>query len=237
MCRSAISLPMLRLPECSISHTWPSSSDVSSMKWLPPPSEPICCFALRSRSCTSSCSAPNAPQNRSQPANRPWLSLRRRTSGIDLCAEKPTGIACSTARRSACRSSGRSAVVRLVRTACMPQPMSTPTAAGDTALRIATTEPTVAPLPRWTSGITRRPCTHGSREMLRSWSSACCSTSSTRAHIRVSACAPGRRTGSASVSMVSILLFPPGSRDGRCATSSTNGEHPLQESNLRPPRS
>jgi hypothetical protein len=29
----------------------------------------------------------------------------------------------------------------------MPQPMSTPTAAGDTASRIAITEPTVAPLP------------------------------------------------------------------------------------------
>jgi hypothetical protein len=32
-------------------------------------------------------------------------------------------------------------------TAVIPQPMSTPTAAGDTAFRIAMTEPTVAPLP------------------------------------------------------------------------------------------
>ena len=40
----------------------------------------------------------------------------------------------------------------------MPQPMSTPTAAGMIAPRVGITEPTVAPLPRWTSGIT---ATHG----------------------------------------------------------------------------
>jgi hypothetical protein len=36
----------------------------------------------------------------------------------------------------------------------MPQPMSTPTAAGTIAPRVAITVPTVAPLPRCTSGIT-----------------------------------------------------------------------------------
>ena len=35
----------------------------------------------------------------------------------------------------------------------MPQPMSTPTAAGMIAPRVGMTEPTVAPLPRWASGI------------------------------------------------------------------------------------
>ncbi len=35
----------------------------------------------------------------------------------------------------------------------MPQPMSTPTAAGITAPLVGITEPTVAPMPTWTSGI------------------------------------------------------------------------------------
>ena len=43
--------------------------------------------------------------------------------------------------------------MRLVRTAAIPQPMSTPTADGLTASRIAITEPTVAPNPTWTSAI------------------------------------------------------------------------------------
>lgn len=60
---------------------------------------------------------------------------------------RPTGIACSIFERSRDRSPGRSFAVRDVFTADMPQPMSTPTAAGHTAPRIAMTEPTVAPLP------------------------------------------------------------------------------------------
>ena len=40
-----------------------------------------------------------------------------------------------------------------VRTAIMPQPMSTPTAAGMIAPSVGMTDPTVAPLPRWASGI------------------------------------------------------------------------------------
>ena len=43
--------------------------------------------------------------------------------------------------------------MRLVRTAIMPQPMSTPTAAGTIAPLVAMTEPTVAPLPKCTSGM------------------------------------------------------------------------------------
>ena len=35
----------------------------------------------------------------------------------------------------------------------MPQPMSTPTAAGMIAPSVGITDPTVAPLPRWASGI------------------------------------------------------------------------------------
>jgi len=51
----------------------------------------------------------------------------------------------------------------------MPQPMSTPTAAGATASFIAITLPTVAPFPKWTSGMTATWWkTHGSAAMLRS---------------------------------------------------------------------
>jgi len=71
------------------------------------------------------------------------------------------------AERSAARLSGRSEAVRVVRAAIMPQPMSTPTAAGTMAPTVGTTEPTVAPLPRCTSGITAiQRCTKGSFAML-----------------------------------------------------------------------
>lgn len=43
------------------------------------------------------------------------------------------------------------------RTAFMPQPISTPTAAGMIALSVAMTVPTVLPLPRWQSGISATP--------------------------------------------------------------------------------
>ena len=71
MCRSASSLPMFRLPECSMSQTrpasWPSCSTQSSMKWFPPPSVPICCRALCSRFWTPACSCGNLAQNAVQP--------------------------------------------------------------------------------------------------------------------------------------------------------------------------
>ena len=50
--------------------------------------------------------------------------------------------------------SGRSSRVNGVFTATIPQPMSTPTAAGMIAPLVASTVPTVAPLPKWQSGIT-----------------------------------------------------------------------------------
>ena len=55
--------------------------------------------------------------------------------------------------RSAARESGSCAAVSEVRIAIMPQPMSTPTAAGTMAPLVAITEPTVAPRPRCTSGM------------------------------------------------------------------------------------
>lgn len=49
--------------------------------------------------------------------------------------------------------SGRSAPVRLVRCAIMPHPISTPTAAGMIAPFVGITDPTVAPMPQWQSGM------------------------------------------------------------------------------------
>jgi len=46
--------------------------------------------------------------------------------------------------------------VNWVRTAAMPQPMSTPTAAGMIAPSVGITDPTVDPLPRCASGISAR---------------------------------------------------------------------------------
>ena len=58
--------------------------------------------------------------------------------------------------------------MRLVRTAIIPQPMSTPTAAGMMASLVGMTLPTVAPIPQCTSGMTAtQPWTKGSRATLR----------------------------------------------------------------------
>src|SRR5687768_8081326 len=54
--------------------------------------------------------------------------------------------------------------LRFVFTAAMPQPMSTPTAAGATAPRSAITEPTVAPMPTCTSGMTATWCATQGRD-------------------------------------------------------------------------
>jgi hypothetical protein len=68
-------------------------------------------------------------------------------NAVALCWPNPTGTTASMRDRSPRRVSGRSLAVSEVRTAAMPQPMSTPTAAGETASRNAITEPTVAPFP------------------------------------------------------------------------------------------
>jgi hypothetical protein len=60
----------------------------------------------------------------------------------------------SIAARTPDRLSGSWLAVIDERTALMPQPMSTPTAAGEMACSMAITEPTVAPLPQCTSGMT-----------------------------------------------------------------------------------
>ena len=58
----------------------------------------------------------------------------------------------------------RASARRSSRRAAMPQPMSTPTADGITAVSVAMTDPIVAPIPKWASGIRARwPARIGSR--------------------------------------------------------------------------
>ena len=59
----------------------------------------------------------------------------------------------SIALRILDRFAGRSDAASVSRTAFIPQPMSTPTAAGMIACRVGITLPTVAPIPACTSGI------------------------------------------------------------------------------------
>src|ERR1700740_513299 len=68
------------------------------------------------------------------------------TSPLPPCCVRPCGTAFSMAVRIPLRSSGRSRAFRSVCTAIMPQPMSTPTAAGIIAPLGGITLPTGAPL-------------------------------------------------------------------------------------------
>jgi hypothetical protein len=120
------------------------------------------------------------------------LELRRelRPGGIDrppgsrAPGARPCGTARSIAERSGARLSGRSAAPRVVLQAIIPQPMSTPTAAGMMARRVGITEPTVAPMPKCTSGIAAM-ClnTTGRRAAFCSWRFASSSTGTPRVHI------------------------------------------------------
>ena len=181
---SASAAPMPRLPEWSISQTLSSVSRQTSMKWLPPPSVPSWQATLFAqavhRARRARGSRPSAPRRRRAARRRRSPRRPRRW------AARPTGMARSMAARSRRRSSGRSSLVRLVSTAAMPQPMSTPTAAGATAPRMAITEPTVAPRPAWTSGMTATWCaTQGRAATFLSWVMTCESTSCRGAQTRM----------------------------------------------------
>ena len=102
----------------------------------------------------------------------------------------------------------------MVRTAIIPQPMSTPTAAGMIALVVAITLPTVAPIPACTSGIT---ATHlwmkGSWATRRSWASASASKGTPTVHALIGAAPVSRVTWEVVVVSVvivsSMLVFMP----------------------------
>ena len=167
-----MALPMPRLPECSIAQTRFSSSRHTSMKWLPPPSVPSWCTQLDF-----------LPMRLPMPPCLPrifcsgfWNALAAcERASRSPCCPNPTGTSRVTWPKTFFNDdSSSSLAVSEVRVAIMPQPMSTPTAAGMMALLVGITEPTVAPIPRCTSGIAATWwCTIGRREMLTScWRAA-----------------------------------------------------------------
>lgn len=103
-------------------------------------------------------------------------------------ADRPCGTAFSIAERMPSRVSGRSLAISEVRAAIMPQPISTPTAAGITAPLVGITEPTVAPIPTCTSGMAAT-CLkmNGILAARESWSRALSSTGTPRVHILIGA--------------------------------------------------
>ena len=132
-------LPTPRDPECSVSHTAPAVSSASSMKWLPPPSVPSANAQFLSYwsgvACVSEASCSS-------------VLIRAEAVGVICLLFLPAliGMRRSMPARMAAGSL-MSDRVSGVRTAIIPQPMSTPTAAGMTAPVVASTVPTVAPLP------------------------------------------------------------------------------------------
>ena len=105
----------------------------------------------------------HAPTSRRDP--RPRVLLR------------PCGMAFSSSVHRPSKLSGKSFAVRVVCTAIIPQPISTPTAAGMIASLVGNTVPIVAPIPTCTSGITASHLyTNGIFEALINWSCAFGST-------------------------------------------------------------
>ena len=167
MWRWAISLPMFREPEWSVSQMVSVVSAQSSMKWLPPPRVPHWRMAVCSLADTSTLRSVKRWKWRvSCWRMSPWVF---RMGARVVWWLGPTGTAASHAARSGARLLGRSLVVRLVRTAIMPQPMSPPTAAGDTASRMAMTLPMVTAAPTCTSGMMATPWVQGRSATARIW--------------------------------------------------------------------
>ena len=118
--------------------------------------------------------------------------------------------------RVAWRLSGSCSTLRLSSTASMPHPMSTPTAAGMTAARVGTTDPTVAPTPKCTSGMAAT-CgpTHASFAVATSCSIASCATSCVHT-----------RTGRAPLRSTVYMVFGP---PAPCCDGGLPGLRPAHE--------
>ncbi|MCY1292300.1 hypothetical protein D9M70_415170 [compost metagenome] len=137
-----------------MNQTRPASSRQTSMKWLPVPRVPrwlrLLVFSRRGYL---------SVMCRKRPARafQAWSAAAGTSCQAPASWRPkvlPCGTACSMARRRPCRLSGRSAATSEVRAAIIPQPISTPTAAGMIAPTVGITLPMVDPLPRCTSGIT-----------------------------------------------------------------------------------
>ncbi len=148
MCRSAVTLPMLREPECSRTQTRASSwSTQISMKWLPPPSVPHWSAAFLRSLGVATDGARGSPHPPRRPRARPRRDAARRAGGSPRgCRARSRGAGPGASPRAPRRP-------RRVLTAAIPQPMSTPTAAGQIAPSVAITLPTVAPMPQCVSAM------------------------------------------------------------------------------------
>ena len=149
-------IPTPREPECSINHTFWLSSKHTSMKWLPVPNVPKCLWLLVFFKHLCLAQIASNSGNNSAHSLSTWVDVfsQEPLSRPPRNRDKPCGTALSIADRQPCRLSGKSFAVRVVRAAIIPQPMSTPTAAGIIAPIVGITLPMVEPLPRCTSGIT-----------------------------------------------------------------------------------
>ena len=115
---------------------------------------------------------------------------------------KPTGTRASISDRTPPSESGSALASSESRAAIIPQPMSTPTAAGTIAPRVGMTEPMVDPIPTWTSGIAATcECTNGRRATCSSCRTASGVTSS------VQMCTG---TGVWSMVRLTVMASPPG---------------------------
>ena len=164
----AMVLPTHREPEWSTTQTRISVSMQTSTKWLPEPRVPSCLTARF----TSSPSVLGMGLSRNHCSDLPERA-RPDSPRLFLPCSRPTpaGIERPNSPTSGDRSSGSSSRVLLRRTAIMPHPMSTPTAAGMMVSRwVGITLPTVAPFPMWASGIRATwPATPGARESISAW--------------------------------------------------------------------
>jgi len=133
--------------------------DAQLEEWLPEPSVPNCLAAFTARSADSSVAGRWAASQRSAlrfTESWPWPT--------------PAGMTRSTRTSSGSSESGSRSSVTSSSAATMPQPMSTPTAAGITAPRVGITEPTVAPMPTWASGMRATwPSMIGRRAVFSAW--------------------------------------------------------------------
>src|SRR5262245_56214264 len=115
----------------------------------------------------------------------------------------------------------------------MPQPMSTPTAAGTIAPTVGITEPTVAPMPQCTSGITATWWwMNGSEATFFNCFSAAPSSVTPRVHALMGA--PGLSIMSYPLMADLLLIFPPAQAEG--APHTKNPSRPGREGFLRPPK-
>ena len=170
----AMLLPMPREPEWRTTHTRSVSSRQTSTKWLPEPRVPSWRRALSWSKPAGCGSGLSFSQRAALPA---WARWESPLPG--LCS-RPTPAGMEREKRSTrgVRSRGSALRFLLVRTAIMPQPMSTPTAAGmRVSAKVGMTLPTVAPLPRCASGMSATcPAIPGARESM----SACLRVTSSR---------------------------------------------------------